>query len=172
MSGAETVRIRQIVVIGDSEADEAALDFTQNLGAALAQNGYAVITGGRGGIMEAANKGAAAAGGLSIGILPGELIEEANSFCQIVIPTSLGHARNNLTALAADAIVAIGGGAGTLSEMCFAWIHNKPIFVFRQFGGWSEKLGGATLDRRRDDTIELCEDINELLIKLRGLFKN
>lgn len=162
-------KIGQITVIGDSEADDDALAMATDVGAAVARSGFALVTGGRGGIMEAANKGAFDAGGISIGILPSESMHQANRFCHIVIPTGLGHARNAITALACDAIVAIGGGAGTLSEIAFGWIHQKPIFVFDQFGGWSEKAAGISLDNRRQYRIEVCKSINDLILKLEKL---
>jgi len=165
-------RIKQVTVIGDSQAGKEAFSLAENIGVEIAKLGYAVITGGRGGIMEAANKGAFKAGGLSIGILPSESRESANRYCHIVIPTGLGHARNTLTALSGDAIVAIGGGAGTLSEICFGWIYQKPIFVFPQFGGWSKKLAGLNIDHGITEKLIGCDSAIDLSIKLKSLFRN
>ena len=164
--------MKQITIIGDSEAQPEALTFAERVGEEIAKSGFSVLTGGRGGIMEAANKGAFNAGGLSIGILPSDSMNEANDFCHIVIPTGLGHARNTITALACDAIVAIGGGAGTLSELCFSWIHQKPIFVFPQFGGWSEKLTGNKIDSRSDQPIIGCDSAKDLILKLNSFLKD
>ncbi|MCG8309503.1 MAG: TIGR00725 family protein, partial [Cytophagales bacterium] len=127
-------RIRQITVIGNAQIDKKGYEFAEKVGKEIANLGFAIVTGGRGGIMEAVNKGAFQAGGISIGILPSSSILEANQYCNIVIPTGMGDARNAITALACDALVSIGGGAGTLSEICFGWIYKKPIFVFEQFG--------------------------------------
>jgi len=162
-------KIGQITVIGDSDAIKEALSLAEDVGAAIAHAGFAVITGGRGGIMEAANKGAFNAGGLSIGILPSEFVQHANRFCHIVIPTGLGHARNAITALACDAIVAIGGGAGTLSEISFGWIYEKPIFAFEQFEGWAKNMAGKTIDSRRKDQIQVCKSVDDLTLKLEKL---
>ena len=165
-------RIKQIAVIGDSEAGEKALKMAEEIGSSLAHAGYAVITGGGGGIMEAASKGAAQAGGLTIGILPGTSKYQANCYCKLVIPTGIGHARNALTALAGDAIVAVGGGAGTLSEICFGWIYQKPIFVFKKYGGWSKKLAGKPVDHRLEAVITNCESVDDLMEKLREAFND
>ncbi len=165
-------KLKQITIIGDSNAGRDAVELAERVGIEIAGLGYATITGGRGGIMEAANKGAFEAGGLSIGILPSESGDSANPYCHVVIPTGIGHARNSITALAGDAIVAIGGGAGTLSEICFSWIYQKPIFVFPQFGGWSEKLAHTSLDHRSSQTLIACDSPGDMALKLKSLFSN
>lgn len=143
----------QVVVIGDAQADGAKLTFAEKLGQHLGEKGYTVITGGRSGIMEAVSKSAFKAGGLTIGIIPGSDFKQANPWCSVVIPTDLGHARNSITALSADVIISIGGKAGTLTELGFGWIFNKPIISFTQFGGWSADLSGKKIDDRRSDNI-------------------
>lgn len=165
-------RIKQITVIGGADIGEEAYEFAEQIGAAIAKLGYILITGGRGGIMEAASKGAFNAGGVSIGILPSTSMKDANQYCSIVIPTGIGHARNVITALSCDAIVSIGGGAGTLSEICFGWIYQKPIFVFDQFNGWSKKMSGLQLDDKYSAKIEKCSSIEDLVKKLNDLFKH
>jgi len=167
----KNIRRRQITVIGDARCGEEAYHFAEKLGASLANLGFAVVTGGRGGIMEAANKGAFHSGGISIGVLPSDALDDANPYCNIVIPTGLGHARNVVTSLSCDAIVSLGGGAGTLSEICFGWISKKPVFVFEQFDGWSGKVGGQQLDNKYSSNIEKCASIEELNLKLGQLFK-
>lgn len=163
-------RVKQITIIGDADASLEAYQLAEKIGTEIAKLGYAVVTGGRGGIMEAANKGAFEAGGISIGILPSAARTDANSFCNIVIPTGIGHARNTITALSCDAIVSLGGGAGTLSEICFGWIYKKPIFVFPQFDGWSEKVADQPLDRKYLSKIEACSSVEEMSKKIRRLF--
>lgn len=157
-------------MIGDANIGEKAYEFAEQICAAIAKLGYVLITGGKGGIMKAASKGAFNAGGISIGILPSASMKDANQFCSIVIPVGLGHARNVITALSCDAIVSIGGGAGTLSEICFGWIYQKPIFVFDQFNGWSKKISGQQLDDKYYDKIEKCSSIEDLLQKVKDLF--
>lgn len=162
-------RRKQITIIGDADASPEACIFAEQIGAAVAQEGYILLTGGKGGIMEAANKGAHKAGGISVGILPSTSLADANQYCNLVIPTGLGHARNAITSLSCDAIVSIGGGAGTLSEICYGWIYKKPIFVFDQFGGWSEKTADQQLDKKYFSKIERCTTIDELCNKLQKI---
>jgi len=109
--------------------------------------------------MEAACRGAAearAAGegsGIIVGILPGKSREEANRYCDVVIPTGLGFARNAIVALAGDAVILVGGGSGTLSEAALAWQFGKPVVALEPSGGWAAELAGRALDDRRKDVI-------------------
>ena len=100
--------------------------------------------------MEAASRGAARSGahgsGSVIGLLPGHDPAAANPYVDVALATGLGHARNLIVAHAA-AVVAIGGGAGTLSELAFAWIHRRLIIAFR-VPGWSGRLAGTRIDDR------------------------
>ncbi len=155
-------RFAQASLIGDSDASYENLALAEQAGEMLARRGVTLITGGRGGVMEAASRGAARAGGLTVGIMPGTDARSANPWCDVVIPTGLGHARNVLTALAGDFIVAVGGGAGTLSELCFGWIHGRPIYVLQGSEGWSDRLAGGALDHRASSVIVPCDDIEAL----------
>lgn len=161
MSGASS-RPLQATVIGDSDAPAKTLEAAERVGAMLARLGITLVTGGLAGVMEAASRGARRAGGLVVGILPSSRLEDANPWCTVVVPTGLGHARNALTVLAADFVVALGGGAGTLSEICFAWIHGRPVFVLEGYGGWSDRLGGSPLDHRGTSRIQVCRSLEEL----------
>ena len=153
-----------IGVIGDSETtNPKELEFAEKLGKALAKKGYVIISGGRGGIMEAVAKGAKKGGGITVGILPWTSKKDANPYTDIVIPTGLGWARNSIVPLAADVVVAIGGKAGTLSELAFAWLYDKPIICVKGFGGWSEILAGKKIDDRRDDIIYAASSVDEVL---------
>jgi len=107
---------KQILVIGASD-DVDYLDESYRIGRFIAMNGWVLMNGGRGGIMEAASRGACEAGGVVVGILPGSEFSEANRYCTVVIPTGIGLARNSINVLAADMIIAIGGKAGTFSEL-------------------------------------------------------
>ena len=93
----------------------------------LAERGVVLVCGGLGGVMEAACRGAKEAGGTTVGILPGADRDEANSFVDVAIPTGMGEARNALVVRAADAVVAIGGDYGTLSEVALALKAGKPV---------------------------------------------
>jgi uncharacterized protein (TIGR00725 family) len=141
-----------VAVIGDGAAPEGSPAYTlaERLGQALVDAGYRVLTGGLGGIMEAASRGgarSAAHGPASvIALLPGHEPEDANPHVDVALATGLGHGRNPVVAHA-DAVVAVGGGAGTLSELAFAWIHGRLVVAFR-VPGWSGRLAGTRIDDR------------------------
>jgi uncharacterized protein (TIGR00725 family) len=97
------------------------------VGRELGARGAVVVCGGLGGVMEAACRGAREAGATTVGILPGSDRSEANSFVDVAIPTGLGEARNALVVRAADALIAVGGAYGTLSEIAFALKAGKPV---------------------------------------------
>lgn len=109
-----------VAVVGARAATDADLADAEAVGALLAERGAIVVCGGRGGVMAAASKGCAQAGGTVIGILPGLDRSEANEWVTIAIPTGLGELRNGLIVRAADAMIAIGGAHGTLSEVALA----------------------------------------------------
>jgi uncharacterized protein (TIGR00725 family) len=96
------------------------------LGRGIAQRHAVLICGGLTGVMEHAARGAQAAGGLTIGVLPGDDPNDANAYIDIAIATGLGHARNAILARTADGVVALGGGLGTLSEIALALRSNRP----------------------------------------------
>ena len=109
-----------VAVVGPGEASERELEDAEAVGRELADAGAVVVCGGLGGVMAAACRGAASAGGLTLGILPGADREAANEWVQVAIPTGLGEMRNALVVRAADAVVAVGGAYGTLSEIALA----------------------------------------------------
>jgi uncharacterized protein (TIGR00725 family) len=141
-----------IAVIGDGTLPDISPlgRLAERLGEALVDAGFRVLTGGLGGIMEAASRGAARSRahgpGSVIALLPGHDPDDANPHVDVAIATGLGHARNPVVAHA-DAVIAIGGGAGTLSELAFAWIHRRLVIAFR-VPGWSGRLAGARVDDR------------------------
>jgi uncharacterized protein (TIGR00725 family) len=116
-----------VAVIGPSDADEPTRARAEAAGAAVARHDAVLVCGGLGGVMEAACRGARTAGGTSIGILPGTDRAAANPFVDVAVPTGLGEARNALVVRCADAVVAIGGGYGTLSEIALALRDGKPV---------------------------------------------
>ena len=133
-------RSRCIAVIGpgrDAAPDELAA--AEEAGAAIADAGATLICGGLGGVMEAACRGARSRGGFTVGLLPGTDREDANGWVVLALPTGLGEARNALIVRAADAIVAIGGGWGTLSEIAFGVRAGVPVFGV---GTWELARGG------------------------------
>jgi uncharacterized protein (TIGR00725 family) len=144
---------RIISVIGGSDSSPTNLELAEKVGCEIAKRGAILACGGLGGVMEAACRGAKMEGGQTLGILPTDSKEHANEFVDIAIPTGLGYARNFLVAKAGDAVIAIDGQAGTLSEMAIAWFSNKPVISLVQSGGWAAKLAGERIDERRADSV-------------------
>lgn len=116
---------------GDATAGERAV--AEDVGRLLAEAGAVVVTGGCSGVMEGASKGAREAGGTTLGILPGADRSEANAWVSVAVPTGMGEARNALVVRAADALVAVGGAWGTLSEIALARKTGKPVVAL---GSW------------------------------------
>ena len=113
-------RARYVAVCGASDATPSQLDAAREVGRLLARSGAVVINGGYGGVMGAASEGAAAEGGTVVGILSAADREGANDHLTLSLPTGLGQGRNLLIVTAADSVIAIGGGWGTLSEIALA----------------------------------------------------
>ncbi len=128
-----------VAVVGGDPAPEAALLQAEAVGREIAANGAVLICGGRGGVMEAACRGAQLAGGQTIGVLPGSDRSEANAYVSLPIVTGLGHARNLVIILSADAVIAVDGSYGTLSEIAFALTLNKPVVGLST---WTMSPGG------------------------------
>ena len=120
-------RTAYVAVVGPGEASASELHAAEEVGAGLAAAGAAVITGGLGGVMEAACRGARSRRGTTVGILPGEDRDAANGWVEVAIATGLGELRNGLVVRAADAVIAIGGGHGTLSEIALALKLGRPV---------------------------------------------
>jgi len=126
----------RVAVIGGSRAGRQALDTALEVGRLLARSGAVVVCGGLGGVMEAASRGAREEGGLVIGILPGGSGAEANPWVDVPIATGLGYTRNALVVMNADAVIAIDGEYGTLSEIAYGLIHGKRVVGL---GTWDVK---------------------------------
>lgn len=116
-----------VAVIGPGTCSEQEAAIAEEVGRLLAEAGAVLLTGGRGGVMEAASRGAAQAGGLVIGVLPGEDASEANRWVALPIVTGLGEARNAVLMRTAQAVIAVGGEYGTLSEIAFALKFGRPV---------------------------------------------
>lgn len=121
--------MRKIIgVIGGSVIDDTTYGESEKVGRLIAESGAILICGGLGGVMEAACKGAKAAGGVTIGVLPTKDITDANRYVDIPIATGLGHGRNLIIINSAKALIAIAGKYGTLSEIGFALQSGKKVF--------------------------------------------
>lgn len=121
-------RALPVAVVGPRSANAVQLATAEAVGRALAELGVPLLTGGRKGVMEAASRGAFNAGGLTIGFIPDEDWRAANPYVTLPLATGLGPARNVLIARSAEALIAIGGEYGTLSEMAFGMHFGKPVF--------------------------------------------
>jgi uncharacterized protein (TIGR00725 family) len=141
------------VVGGDAAATEADRAAALEVGRELARRGCVLVCGGLGGVMEAACRGAVEAGGVTIGILPGSDPADGNAYLTVAVPTGMGEMRNALVVRAADAVIAIGGEYGTLSEIAFALKTGRPVVGL---GTWELAREGVP-----DDSIARCEDAAE-----------
>lgn len=162
-------KIVAIIGGGKENATQDDLKVAFETGKILIEHGYRIVTGGYSGIMEAAAKGARSATNYSdgdiIAIIPSYTKTDANVYNDIVIATGIGYARNQIIAATGDFIVAIGGGAGTLSEIAFAWQLGKIIYAYDS-DGWSKELANRSLDKKRSDSIILVKTPNELITKI------
>lgn len=143
---------RQILVVGNNEngSTPELEKVAYETGLEIAKSDSVLITGGLGGVMRAACHGAKDAGGITVGIIPQNDPSFANEYCDIVIPTGIGLARDFLNALSADGVIIIGGGSGTLSETCAAYMHKKPIAAIKNTGGIAEMFVDKYLDHRQN----------------------
>jgi uncharacterized protein (TIGR00725 family) len=123
----------QIAVAGGGSCSKATARLAETVGREIARAGAVLVCGGLGGVMAAAARGAAEAGGLVVGILPGYAHAAANPYCAIALPTGLGHARNALVAAGGDALVALPGRDGTLAEIALASVVGCPVVAV---GAW------------------------------------
>lgn len=158
-----------ISVIGSGSIDSETADICERLGREIANTGYLLVCGGMGGVMRAVCKGCKETGGTTMGILPVPRKNAGNEYLDIIIPTNLGDGRNLLVVLSGDGVIAVGGMSGTLTELSYAWMYNKPIVALSQVEGWSSKLIGKKIDGRRSDTIngaDTPEDAVKLLLTL------
>jgi uncharacterized protein (TIGR00725 family) len=139
-------RYRQVSVIGAGNCEQSTepAGLAEEVGRRLAEAGVTVVCGGLGGVMEAASRGAAKAGGEVIGIVPGVSIEEANPHCTHVVASAIGYARNLAVVASGDAVIAIGGEWGTLSEIGHARTFGKTVIALRSWGlTGRERMEGA-----------------------------
>jgi len=152
---------RFIAVIGGEKPSPWEAQLAEEVGRELARQGAILVCGGLGGVMEAACKGAQSEGGVTIGILPGESRQAANPYVQIPIATGIGHARNIAVVKSAQAVIAIDGSYGTLSEISYALDSGIPVIGLNT---WSLSRNG-----RQDDSIILAQNPAEAVNKALNL---
>ena len=144
-----------IAVIGGRRSDKSLLREAEEAGRLIARNGFILVCGGLRGVMEAASRGAKSEGGLTVGILPQNDSREANPFIDIPIVTGLGIGRNVIIARTANALIAVGGEYGTLSEIAFALQMDKPVVGIKT---WDIKGVAST-----ENAVEAVNKVLELL---------
>ena len=148
-------------------------EFTRELGLQLAKRGYSIVCGGLGGVMEAAARGLKEAGNplaQSLCIIPQDRPQAANRYCDFVIPSGMGRARNMLIINTAHILIAIGGGAGTLSEIALAWQQEKTIIAITAFDGWARRLAGQKIDNKNNGLVLPAATIEEALAHVENFF--
>jgi uncharacterized protein (TIGR00725 family) len=161
----------QIGIIGSnkSQCSKELYEFSYDLGLLLGNKGHTIINGGMLGTMEAVSKGVKdSENGQSkvVGILPFDNKEQANKYLDITIPTGIGFARNSVVVLSSDILIALGGGAGTLNEISYAWQFGKKVFCYTESEGWSKKLANQNLDSRKKGLLvgfKTLEELSKLL---------
>jgi uncharacterized protein (TIGR00725 family) len=137
-----------VVGPGAEAATTADTDLARKVGSLLADRDAIVVCGGLGGVMAAACEGASERGGLTVGLLPGSDHADDNPYLSVALPTGLGELRNGLVVRVCDAVIAIGGSWGTLSEIALAMRTGKPTIAM---GGWTvdDPVHGRTMDGHR-----------------------
>lgn len=166
--------MKKIGIIGPnkSQCSKELYDFGVELGRRISSPDRIIVCGGLGGFMEAVCKGAKRSrdtfNGQTVGILPDDTSENANPFVDTAIATGQGVARNIIIVRTADIIIAAGGGAGTLSEIAFAWQLKKTVLCVALFDGWAKELAGKNLDNRQNGLLIPVNSIDEIIKHLEN----
>ena len=151
-----------VAVVGGGAVDEETYAKAREVGRLLAEGGAVVLNGGYGGVMEAASEGAASAGGLVIGVLQGTDRMEGNPHLSVGIATGMGRGRNTIIAITCDAMVAVDGGYGTLSEVAQALNHGRPVVAL---GSWELPEAGE-VDPDLFHSVGTPEEVARLALEL------
>lgn len=152
----------------DMHLSSVMLNAAEQIGRGIAQRGGVLVCGGRGGVMQAACKGAKEMNGVTIGLLP-DSKNDANEFVDIPLSTGLGMRRNFLVVSAADAVIGIGGRWGTLSELSFAMIFEKPVVLVRGTGGCVDELASGNLMKQSESRLYVACSAEEAVEKAFAL---
>jgi uncharacterized protein (TIGR00725 family) len=159
----------QVCVLGSAEPGSSAYEQSAAAGELLAKLGITVISGCGSPATRVAAERAIAAGGEVVSIIPPDTMPAADWPATVVIPCGMGDARNLLMALSGDACIVIGGRAGTISEVCLAWLHKRPLLPLVGHGGWSHDLPTHPPDERRNSPIYPWSSVAELEAQFRTL---
>src|SRR6185437_16969560 len=162
-------RARQVCVLGSAEPGSAAYELAGAAGELLARLGITVVSGCGSPATRVAAQRALDANGWVVSIVPSDDINLRDWPCTVLIPCGMGDARNLLMALAGDACLVIGGRAGTISEVCLAWLHRRPLLPLTGCGGWSDQLEKNPPDERQNSPILPWDSIATLESQLTAL---
>jgi uncharacterized protein (TIGR00725 family) len=163
------VRKPQVCVLGSAEPGSKAYELAGQAGELLARSGITVVSGCGSPATRHAAQRAIDAGGLVLSIVPSDTMPADDWPASVVIPSGMGDARNLLMALAGDACLVIGGRAGTISEVCLAWLHHRPLLPLTGCGGWSDGLLQNPPDERGNSPILPWDSVASLETHLRSL---
>jgi uncharacterized protein (TIGR00725 family) len=158
MDDQQPSRRRYVAVIGAGDADRDTVTLAEEVGRLIAASGAVLVCGGLGGVMEAAARGAKRAGGTTVGILPGHDRGAANPFLDVVVTTGIGEARNLAVVSSGDAVIAVGGQFGTLSEIGLAAKIGRPVVLLHS---WHVALPGIDVTREGLPGIRVAETPRE-----------
>jgi len=164
-----SIRRPQVCVLGSADPGSAAYELAGAAGALLARLGITMVSGCGSPATRVAAERAVQSGGLVVSIIPPDQMPPADWPATVVLPCGMGDARNLLMALAGDACIVIGGRAGTISEVCLAWLHKRPLLPLTGCGGWSDQLPANPPDERQNSQILPWASVPELQARLTAL---
>lgn len=165
----ELIRRPQVSILGSAEPNSRAYEIAGEAGTLLANLCVTVVSGCGSPATRVAAEKAVAAGGVVLSIVTSDLMPALDWPATVVVPCGMGDARNLLMALAGDACIVIGGRAGTISEVCLAWLHKRPLLPLVGCGGWSDGLLSNPPDERQNSPILPWSNVAELEAQLRFL---
>ncbi len=145
--------MKQIAVVGASQCDGRIYSIAERVGELIAEKGWILINGGLGGVMEASARGARKKGGVVVGVIPQSGKTFANPYCSVVIATNMGHARNVIIVHSSDAVIAVDGGYGTISEVAIALKEGKPVVAINP----PVELKGVKSAESPEEAVEILE---------------
>jgi uncharacterized protein (TIGR00725 family) len=166
---ATSIRRPQVCILGSADRGSAAYDLAAAAGELLAKLGITLVSGCGSPATKVAAERAIQGGGLVVSVIPPDEMPSADWPATVVLPCGMGDARNLLMALAGDACLVIGGRAGTISEVCLAWLHRRPLLPLVGCGGWSDKLPSNPPDERQNSRIMPWRSMDELEAHLFAL---
>jgi uncharacterized protein (TIGR00725 family) len=159
----------QIAILGSAEPGSRAYELAGEAGEFLAKQQITVVSGCGSPATRYAAERALAAGGQVLSIIPSDDIHTQDWPCSVLVPCGMGDARNLMMALAGHACIVIGGRAGTISEVCLAWLHKRPLLPLVGCGGWSDTLEQNPPDERKNSPILPWASVAKLEAQLRTL---